>query len=125
MSAVTAYAVVFTDRNEMDTEHSAYLTVDDAAHAGAALARRMWDEYNAADRTGEPFPEVDDDWAVMDVLRTAHPVHLEVEEISIGVDVIYGLQAAVCERCHDEPITDSVSGLGPACIANNDGRVVL
>lgn len=31
----------------------------------------------------------------------------------------------LCERCHAEPITDKVCGLGAECTANNDGRVVL
>ena len=30
-----------------------------------------------------------------------------------------------CERCHAEPITDTDSGLGDNCIANNEGRVIL
>jgi hypothetical protein len=88
-----AFAVVFTDRNGEDTEHSLWLSEDAAAEAGAALARRMWDEYGAEDGDFAPFPDSDDDWDAMDALRTAYPVSLEVEPISVSDAVMQELSA--------------------------------
>lgn len=86
---VTLYAVVFTDADKMTTEHSAHLTVADAARVGGELARRKWAETMG----GEAFPEVDDDSDAMDVVRVTLGVQLEVEPIEIGTGVIRTLVA--------------------------------
>lgn len=91
----TLYGVIYTDDSDAETDHSAHLTSDDAARAGAELARREWDRMTAHEpaEEREPFPEVDDDWDAIDALRSNFSVRLEVESVEIGDDVIAALFA--------------------------------
>ena len=94
MESITMYAVIFTGDDEMTTEHTAYATEEDAAKAGAALARRVWVEYGERDEEEDlSFPEVDNDWDAMDMLRGGYNVSLEVEPIEVSADVIRALHA--------------------------------
>lgn len=85
------YGVIYTAEDESETDHSVWLTEDDAARAGAKLARAEWariaDEDNLSGEEAA-FPEVESDWEAMDALRGSQPVRLEVEPVEIDDDVI-------------------------------------
>lgn len=78
------YGVIYSADDGAESQVSAWLTEDDAAAAGARLAREKW----AGFVPGEPFPEGADDWEAMDVLRGLGTVRLEVETVEVGDDVI-------------------------------------
>jgi hypothetical protein len=92
------HGVLFTDRNEETVSHSAHMTIDAAAEVGATLAREIWTEYQSADGTAEPFPDVNDNWEAMDALRTRYPVRLEVDEITIEDDTLRAAFLSVGNR---------------------------
>lgn len=81
---IILYGVIFSEGAGARTEHSAHLTEEDAARAGADLARKIW----SRDIEGEEFPEGEDDWIAMDIARGELNVRLEVQEIEISVDVL-------------------------------------
>ncbi len=90
---ITAWVVIFVDRNGVTTEHSLHMTEDDALRAATYLARCKWDEY----QIDTPFPaDATDARTIMDALMDAYPpmVRLEVAEISVSGDVARSLSVA-------------------------------
>ncbi len=102
---VTMYAVVFTDDDEASTDHSAHRTEEDAARAGAELAKAKWLRNNGED--GAPFPDHKDDWEAMDLLRCNYEVRLEVEPIQISAAAIVTLLSD-----HLAQVVEDVDGQG-------------
>lgn len=85
-NTVTLWAVIFTDDGGMTSARAAHLTREEAFRAGAELARSRWADDE--ELSVEPFPEVADDKAAMDVLRTALDVSLEVEAVRVNATVL-------------------------------------
>lgn len=96
----TLYGVIYKADDEQTTEHSAHLTSEDAARAGAELACREWDRMMAdkPEVEREPFSAALDNWEAMDALRSEFSVSLEIEEIDIADDVVLALAEKIAGR---------------------------
>jgi len=94
VAMATLYGVIYTADDESTTEHSAHITKDDAARAGAELVKAEVERIRSWDPSAPDLPEAwAGDWDLIDWMRSHYEVRLEIEPVEVSEDVIRALIA--------------------------------